>query len=179
MPLPNLTFWGIGQPAPTTLIASPPRPTVIFSKVAHLALEITAPRDWLSFLDYLVGGKSHSFSPTPSARNAPYAPAFSNLTHFDTDTSRRHGCFGSCAFLLADSDVSLLADTLPRLELLHLGRRCGRNTYRTTFRSLYSCLPSAVSISTPPPSSRTFYPLSRNRKDGQRPMDGIQNGTRG
>ena len=126
MSLFNLTFLGTGQPAPTTLIASPPRPTVTFSEVAHLALGTSAPRDWLSFLDYLVGGKSHSSSPTSSARNAPYAPAFSNLTRFDMDTSR----------WLRGLDISLLADTLPHLEWLYLDRPCGRNTCQTTFRSL-------------------------------------------
>jgi hypothetical protein len=138
MSLPNLTSWGAGQPAPTALISSPLRPTVAFSKVTHFTLETTAPRDWLSFLGHLVGGKSNSSSPTPSARNALYAPAFSNLTHLDMDTSRRHGCFGSCAFLLADSDLSFLADTFPHLEWLYLGLPCGYNTCQTTFRSLYT-----------------------------------------
>lgn len=138
MSLPNLTIWRAAQSTPTALLSSPLRPTVAFSEVTYLALDTTTPRRWLSFLDCLVSGNSHSSSPTPSLWNAPHTTAFGNLTHFDMDAHRRRGCTESCTFLLADSDVSLLADTLPRLEWLHLGFPCGFNTCQTTFRSLYT-----------------------------------------
>lgn len=136
MSLPNLTVWRAAQPAPTALISSHLRPTVAFSEVTYLALDTTTPHRWLSFLDSLVSGNSHSSSPTPSPGNAPHTTAFGNLTHFDMH--RRRGCTESCTSLLTDSDVSLLADMLPRLEWLHLGFPCGFNTCKTTFRSLYT-----------------------------------------
>jgi hypothetical protein len=54
------------------------------------------------------------------------------------DVPGHQGCLGRCTFLLTDSDISLLADTLPRLEWIYLGFPCPFNTCKTTFRSLHT-----------------------------------------
>ena len=132
MSLPNLMIWRAAQPAPTKILSSPPRSAVPFAQMRYLALSTATPQSWLSFISSLVGAKSH-----PSVPHVP-ALSFGNLTHFDMDMPRRQTCIFSCTFLLADSDISLLADALPRLEWVWLGMPCHFNTCQTTFRSLHT-----------------------------------------
>jgi hypothetical protein len=139
MSLPNLIFRGASQPACTDsayLIAPAAYDRFLRGRTprfgdpssVRLAL-LPRPSRWWRIPLTLT---------TPPAKNALYAPAFSNLTHFDMDVSGRHGCFGSCASLPTNSDIPLLADTLPHLEWLYLGQPCGHNTGQTTFRSLHT-----------------------------------------
>ena len=133
MSLPNLKRWRAAQPPPMELLSSPLRPMVSFAQVEYLSLNTATPRGWLSFIGALVGENSH---PPP----VPHVPAFSfkNLTSFDMDRPNGQGCIYSCTFLLTDSDISLLADTLPRLEWVWLGIPCRFNVCQTTFRSLHT-----------------------------------------
>jgi len=133
MSLPNLKIWRVAQHAPVELLSSPLRPAVPFPQMEYLALRTATPHGWLSFINTLVGEKSH---PPP----VPQVPAFSfsNLTNLDVDRPKGQECVYSCTFLLTDSDISLLADTLPRLQWVWLGIPCPFNTCQTTFRSLHT-----------------------------------------
>ena len=133
MSLPNLKIWRGAQPAPTKLLSSPLRPAVPFAQMEYLAIRTATPHGWLSFINALVGEKSN---PSP----VPHIPAFSfsNLTNFDMDRPNGQECVSSCTFLLTDSDISLLADALPRLEWIWLGIPCPYNACQTTFRSLHT-----------------------------------------
>jgi len=133
MSLPNLAVWRAAQPAPMKLVSSPLRQAVSFTQIASLSLHTTTPLNWLSFIGALAGEKS---DPLP----VPRAPVFtfSNLTNFDMDVPSGQACLYSCTFPLTDSDISLLAATLPRLEWVHLGVPCFFNTCQTTFRSLHT-----------------------------------------
>jgi len=133
MSLPHLTTWKVEQPAPTEFVLSPFRPTVSFTQLEYLSLCTTTPRGWLSFICALVGEKSH---PPP----VPHAPTltFGNLINLDMYPPSRQQCLDSCIFPLTDSDISLLADTLPRMEWIYLGIPCVFNTCQTTFRSLHT-----------------------------------------
>jgi len=130
MSLPNLARWRAAQPAPTTLISSPLRPTPSFTQVKSLTLYTWALRSWVSFISILAAEESP----------APRAPTFTfgNLTHFDVNPSRGQQCIVSCIFSLTNSDISLLADALPRLQWLNLGAPCSLNACQTTFRSLHT-----------------------------------------
>jgi len=133
MSLPNLAVWGATQPAPMELLSPPPRPAVPFTQISCLSLRTATPLSWLSFISALVGQKSH---PLP----VPHLPmtTFGNLTSFNMDAPSGQGCFYSCTFPLTDSDISVLATALPRLEWVHLGIPCFSTTCQTTFRSLHT-----------------------------------------
>jgi len=131
MSLPNLETWRATQPAPTTPISSLLRPTPSFTQMISLTLRTGTPRSWLAFINTLAAEKPH---PPP----ATHAPAFGNLICFDMNPPSGQLCLGSCAFPLTDSDISLLADALPRLQWAHLGTPCSFNTCQTTFRSLHT-----------------------------------------
>jgi len=133
MSLPNLVVWRAAQPAPMEVVSSPLRPAVSFAQIASLTLHTTTPLNWLSFISALVGQKSHPLS-------VPHIPMFTfgNLTNFDLDAPIGEACLYSCTFHLTDSDISLLAATLPRLEWVHLGVPCFFNTCQTTFKSLHA-----------------------------------------
>jgi len=131
MSLPNLAVWTAVQPAPTALLSSPHRPSISLTQMRHAILRTTTQRSWLSFINALVGEKSY-----PSL--APHTPIFGNLAYFSMNSPKGQECPFSCTFLLTDSDISLLADTLPRLEYVSLGVPCVFNTCRTTFRSLHT-----------------------------------------
>ena len=133
MSLPNLSVWNAVQPAPTALLSSQHRPPVSLAKMRYLNLRTATPRGWLSFISDLVGGKSY---PPPAPRAS--ALIFGNLTHFMMDSPKGQECPFSCTFPLTDLDISLLADTLPRLERISLGIPCVFNTCKTTFRSLHT-----------------------------------------
>jgi len=133
MSLPNLAAWRAVQPAPMELVSSPLRPTVPFTQIEHLSLRTTTPLDWLSFISTLAGEKS---LPLPVPRTPTFT--FGNLTSFDMDAPSGRACLYSCTFPLTDSDISLLAAALPRLEWVHLGAPCFFNTCQTTFRSLHT-----------------------------------------
>jgi len=131
MSLPNLAVWRASQPAPMELASSSLRPAVSFPQITSLTLYTGTPHSWLSFISTLVGEKYH---PLP----VPRAPAFTfgNLTHFKMGATSGQRCPYVCIFHLTDSDISLLAAALPRLEWVHLGVPCSSNTCQTTFRSL-------------------------------------------
>jgi len=133
MSLPNLAVWRAAQPAPTELVSSPLTPAVPFTQISYLSLHTTTPLNWLSFISALAGEKSHSLP-------VPHIPTFTfdNLTNFQMDVPSGEACLYSCTFLLTDSDISLLATTLPRLEWVYLGVPCFFNTCQTTFRSLHT-----------------------------------------
>ena len=133
MSLPHLSTWRVEQPAPTGLVSSPFRPTVSFTQLEYLSLCTTTLRGWLSLIAALVGENSH---PPP----APHAPGFTfgNLTNLDVNPPSGQQCLHSCIFPLTNSDISLLADTLPRMESIYLGISCFFNTCQTTFRSLHT-----------------------------------------
>ena len=133
MSLPNLAVWRAAQPAPTELVSSPLTPAVSFTLISYLSLHTTTPLNWLSFISALAGEKSHSLP-------VPHIPTFTfdNLTNFQMDVPSGEACLYSCTFLLTDSDISLLATTLPRLEWVYLGVPCFFNTCQTTFRSLHT-----------------------------------------
>ena len=133
MSLPNLAVWKVAQPAPRALISSPRRPSISLTRMSHLALRTTTQRDWLSFISALVGERS---CPHPAPRTP--GSIFGNLTCFTMDSPMGQACPFSCTFLLTDSDISLLADALPRLEWTSLGMPCIFNTCQTTFRSLHT-----------------------------------------
>jgi len=133
MSLPNLAIWRLAQPAPMNLLSSPLRPAVPFAQMEYLALCTTAPHGWLSFINALVREKARP----PPVLHVPVF-SFCNLTNFDMDRPNGQECIYSCTFVLADSDISLLADALPRLEWVWLGTPCPFNTCQTTFRSLHT-----------------------------------------
>ena len=133
MSLPNLVIWRSAQPAPTKLLSSPLIPAVPFAHLGYLALSTTTPHDWLSFINALVREKSR----LPPMSHVP-AFSFCNLTNFDMDRPNGQECIYSCTFILTDSDISLLADALPRLEWVWFGTPCPFNTCQTTFRSLHT-----------------------------------------
>ena len=133
MSLPNLIIWRAVQPTPMKLVSSPLRPVVSFTQIVYLSLRTATPLGWFSFISALVKDKPH---PPPT----PHTPAltFGNLTNLDVYPPRGQQCLHLCNFLLTNSDISLLADTLPRLEGVYLGIPCLFNTCRTTFRSLHT-----------------------------------------
>ena len=177
MSLPNLKIWRLAQPAPMKLLSSPLRPTIPFAQVVYLAVRTANPHTWLSFLSALVGEKSHP-SPVPRAS----AFAFKNLTHLDIDPPSGQGCPYSCTFLLTDSDISLLADVLPRLEWVWLGVPCFFNTCQTTFRSLYTLSTRCprlqhicihINTTTLVQDIRSFFEEERTETQGARPGPNI------
>ena len=133
MSLPNLKRWEAAQLAPMELLSSPLRPALSFARMEYLSLRTATPHGWLSFINTLVGDKSH----LPLVLHTP-AFSFGNLASFNMNMPNGQGCISSCTFLLTDSDISLLADALPRLESVRFGQPCRFNTCKTTFRSLHT-----------------------------------------
>ena len=132
MSLPNLTIWQAAQPVPMALVSSRIRPSISLTRMRSLTLFTTDQRRWCSFIHDLVGERS--YPPVPH----PPTLGFGNLICFRMEPPKSRRCTSSCTIPLTDSDVSLLADALPRLEETALGRPCVFNTCQTTFRSLHT-----------------------------------------
>ena len=143
MSLPNLhtcRLYGNLLPSTLTLL---PNATTYLPALRSLALSATNSYQWLVFL-----ASSHltvtalrstltnldlSGHPTADPDLISHVCTFKNLTHLNVWCSCPQD---RCVFALTDEDLSDLSLALPRLEWLMLGHQCGKNTCKTTFRSL-------------------------------------------